>query len=78
MRLTGRQIRYDGVNYKPETESCEQAKAARWTSRGGPADLEKARAHAATIDAMRVAVYAYPTTERRAMAIARAAILAAK
>ena len=82
LQKTNRMERFDGYNYRPVFEACEQARALVWLRHAGPVDVAKARAYAnqqaAEDDVVRAAVYTFPTTERDPLGKAKRRILETK
>lgn len=74
LQPTGKQTRFDGVNYRPEFKPAPEAKAAMWTNNGGPEELAKAQAHA---EKEGWKVFTYPTSEKDPLGKAKAAALEA-
>jgi nitrous oxide reductase accessory protein NosL len=71
---TGRMVRFDGVNYRPEMRAAWEAKALVWLRRASPADVEKARDYAKK-EGYRV--FTFDPKEREPLEKAREAVLAA-
>ena len=72
LRPTGRSVRFDGVNYRPQFEPAPEAKAAMWLRNGTDADVEKAISANAR-DGWKV--YTFDKSERDPLGKARAAAL---
>lgn len=71
MRPTGRMVRFDGYNFKPEFETCSQAHAVIWLNRGTAEDRAKAEAYAATLNHPLVRVYNLATTTKDPLGVAK-------
>lgn len=68
IREAGRMVRFDGYNYKPETEAAPQAVAMVWLNEGTREDLEAAQKFA---KAEGYRVFCFPTSERDPLAVAK-------
>jgi hypothetical protein len=78
MRPTGRLVKFDGYNTKPEFEPCEEPKAVMWVRKATADDIGRAHRHIARelADMPRASVYTFPTTERDPLGRAKQLILA--
>lgn len=71
MRATGRMVRFDGYNYRPEFVPCLAPHAAVWLNAGTDEDAAKARAYAEAEGFDNARVYEYATSERDPLTRAR-------
>ena len=73
IKETGKMVRFDGYNFRPETKSTPEAKALVWLLEGREADIASAKRFAGTEG---YKVFLFPCDEKDPIGAAKKLILA--